>query len=94
MLNIIANVAPSPLFVLGLIVIYCLVLLKAEKENYYEILGIPIDATESEIKKSYRKLALELHPDKLNTSNNTGISVEEARERFLKIQEAYEVVES
>ena len=33
-------------------------------ENYYEILGVAEDATGDEIKKAFRKLALEYHPDK------------------------------
>lgn len=33
-------------------------------KDYYEILGISKDATDSDIKKSYKKLALQLHPDK------------------------------
>lgn len=33
-------------------------------KDYYEILGITKDATDSDIKKAYRKLALEVHPDK------------------------------
>lgn len=33
-------------------------------KDYYEILNVTKDATDSEIKKSYKKLALQLHPDK------------------------------
>lgn len=33
-------------------------------KDYYEILSVSKDATDSEIKKSYRKIALQLHPDK------------------------------
>ena len=34
------------------------------KRDYYDVLGIPKGAAEDEIKKSYRKLAMQLHPDK------------------------------
>ena len=61
--------------------------IKSEKqEDYYEILGIKKDATEAEIKKAYRKLALKWHPDK-NPDNR-----EEAEEHFKKINEAYSVL--
>lgn len=51
-------------------------------DNYYDILGINKDATEDEIKRAYRKLALKTHPDK-NGGNDT---------MFKKINEAYETL--
>ena len=55
------------------------------KEDYYEILGISKGATAVEIKKAYRKKAIEYHPDK-----NPGDS--KAEELFKKAAEAYEVL--
>jgi len=54
------------------------------KKDYYEILGIKKDASKSEIKKAYRKLALKFHPDK-NKSKD-------AEEKFKEISEAYAVL--
>ncbi len=54
-------------------------------ENYYKILEIDKNASESEIKKAYRKLALKYHPDK-NKGDKT------AEEKFKKISEAYAVL--
>jgi molecular chaperone DnaJ len=55
------------------------------KEDYYEILGISKGATAAEIKKAYRKKAIEYHPDK-----NPGDA--KAEEMFKKAAEAYEVL--
>ncbi|EID75533.1 molecular chaperone DnaJ [Imtechella halotolerans] len=55
------------------------------KQDYYEILGINKNATAAEIKKAYRKKAIEYHPDK-NPGNK------EAEEKFKLAAEAYEVL--
>lgn len=55
------------------------------KRDYYEVLGVSRNATEDEIKKAYRKLALKYHPDR-NKGNK------EAEERFKEINEAYAVL--
>jgi len=53
--------------------------------NYYEILGVSPDASQAEIKKSFRNLALQHHPDKNKNSD-------ESKQKFMRIIEAYEVL--
>lgn len=56
-----------------------------EYKDYYKVLGVERKASAEEIKKKYRKLALELHPDK-----NPGDK--QAEDRFKEVNEAYEVL--
>lgn len=58
---------------------------KAQRKDYYKILGVSKDASENDIKKAYRKLAVRYHPDK----NRDG---EEGDEKFKEIGEAYETL--
>ena len=59
----------------------------SSKRDYYEVLGVTRNATESELKQAYRKLAVQYHPDK-NPGNT------EAEEKFKEINEAYQVLSS
>jgi DnaJ like chaperone protein len=58
------------------------------KENALNLLGLNQNATQKEIKKAYRKLAMINHPDKFSMDGEEQLKL--AQERFLKIQEAYE----
>ncbi len=57
------------------------------KRDYYEILGVSRDASLEEIKKAYRKLALQYHPDRVPPEKK-----KEAEEKFKEISEAYAVL--
>ncbi|MHA1396917.1 MAG: molecular chaperone DnaJ [Candidatus Heimdallarchaeaceae archaeon] len=56
-----------------------------EKRDYYEVLGVSKDATEEEIKKAYRKKAMQFHPDR-NPDDPT------AAEKFKEATEAYDIL--
>ena len=58
---------------------------KSQRKDYYKVLGIEKDASEQDIKKAYRKLAVRYHPDK----NRDG---EAGDEKFKEIGEAYETL--
>ncbi|HPO20136.1 MAG TPA: molecular chaperone DnaJ [Rubrivivax sp.] len=57
------------------------------KRDYYEILGVPRNASEDDIKKAYRKLAMKHHPDR-----NQGDKAKVAEEKFKEAKEAYEML--
>lgn len=57
------------------------------KRDYYEVLNLSKNASEAEIKKAYRRLAMKHHPDR-----NTGDKATEAEKKFKEAKEAYEIL--
>ncbi|HEX6019535.1 MAG TPA: molecular chaperone DnaJ [Burkholderiaceae bacterium] len=57
------------------------------KRDYYEVLGVAKNASEEDIKKAYRKLAMKFHPDR-----NQGDDAKKAEEKFKEAKEAYEML--
>src|SRR5512139_2010075 len=56
-----------------------------KKRDYYEVLGVNKDASEEDLKKAYRKLAMKYHPDR-------NPDAKDAEEKFKEAKEAYEVL--
>lgn len=61
---------------------------RSKQKDYYKILGVPKDATGRQIKKAFRALALQLHPDKIQDEAKK----EEAEKKFQLVGEAYEIL--
>ncbi len=59
----------------------------AAKRDYYDVLGVPKNASDDDIKKAYRKLAMKHHPDR-----NQGDDAKKAEEKFKEAKEAYEML--
>ncbi|CAM5784474.1 molecular chaperone DnaJ [Ottowia pentelensis] len=59
----------------------------ATKRDYYDVLGVPKNASDDEIKKAYRKLAMKFHPDR-----NQGEAAAAAEAKFKEAKEAYEML--
>ena len=65
---------------------------KNSLEKYYEILGIPANSTNAEIKSAWRKKARDFHPDRVRGAGLSEEFVRYANEQLQKINEAYEKI--
>src|SRR3982751_6247881 len=57
------------------------------KRDYYDVLGVPKNASDEDIKKAYRKLAMKHHPDR-----NQGDDAKKSEDKFKEAKEAYEML--
>lgn len=62
---------------------------RSQQKDYYKVLGVSRDADDRTIKRAYRKLTKEHHPDK---ATSRGVSKEDAEKKMAGINEAYEVL--
>lgn len=62
---------------------------RSKQKDYYKVLGVSRDSDEREIKRAYRKLVVQHHPDK---AAQQGVSPEEAQKKTATLNEAYEVL--
>ncbi|MCX7270610.1 MAG: molecular chaperone DnaJ [Burkholderiales bacterium] len=60
----------------------------ATKRDFYEVLGVPKNASEDEIKKSYRKLAMKFHPDRNQGDASAEVKFKEAKEAYEMLSDA------
>jgi hypothetical protein len=86
-LKIFSQILKYLFFLLVLITILNIELIKSEKEpNHYQTLNVDKKATPEEIKRAFKKLSLQYHPDKFKGNK------EEAKKMFFKIANAYEIL--
>jgi DnaJ family protein C protein 3 len=62
---------------------------RSKQKDYYKVLGVDRDADDRQIKKAYRKLSKQFHPDKASAN---GVPPEEAQKKMAAVNEAYEVL--
>lgn len=60
------------------------------KRDFYEVLGVAKGASDDEIKKAYRKLAMKYHPDRVSTLSD--VEKKQSEDKFKELQEAYAVL--